>query len=314
MVALQGRKTQERNPIRTLGVVACMVAAVALLPACSSGDTPEPAASPSAAAASTDATTTAVCPSGGCDLQEARELIYRDGESGQWPMEVVAPAQEGAWPVVILAHGAGEWTSTLDDWESGIASQGAVTYNVGYPTDPDGERESAESLACALRVAVDDAASRGADTSRVVFVGHSLGAAIGAAVSLGGASASSDCVVGDGDVMPDAFIGWEGIYDLATVDYARGGGPRDPKGDESGDPYAQIGGNPNLVVRLLHGDDEDRASGAREFSQALNEAGYDVETTYVEGGRHDIIREGTPVYQAIVDQVVEVLSTLSPDQ
>ena len=48
MVALHGRKTQARYPIRTLGVVACMLAAAAMMPACSSGETAQEAAPSSA--------------------------------------------------------------------------------------------------------------------------------------------------------------------------------------------------------------------------------------------------------------------------
>ncbi len=44
MVALHRRVLGSRNPIRTVGVVACMVVAAAVLPACSSEDSAEPAA------------------------------------------------------------------------------------------------------------------------------------------------------------------------------------------------------------------------------------------------------------------------------
>lgn len=87
--------------------------------------------------------------------------------------------------------------------------------------------------------------------------GHSLGACIGAAGSLGGASASSDCVVTGGTRCAEAFAGCEGPYGDATVSYRLDRSPRDPPGDEASDPYANIGGNPDLVMRLVHGDAPD---------------------------------------------------------
>jgi acetyl esterase/lipase len=258
------------------------------------------------------------CPAEGCALQEMRTLSYSSPASVLRTMEVAVPDQGGSWPVVIVAHGGGQKRRAVRDWATGIAARGAMAYNVDWPAGGVGNQESAERLACAVRVAVDDAAEHGGDTSRVVFVGHSLGAAVGAAVSLGGSAASEDCAVADGDPLPDAFVGYEGPYDIATVDYENGRVPRIPPGDEAVDPYAQIGGNPDLVVRLLHGDAEDIAwfdtpmFVSEQLATALDDAGYDVELIVVEGGEHDAgkIVEGTPAQRAIVDQVTDLLSTL----
>jgi hypothetical protein len=58
MVALHGRGAGTRNLIRTLGVVACLVAAAAVMPACSSGENAQEAApSPAATVAASEATT-----------------------------------------------------------------------------------------------------------------------------------------------------------------------------------------------------------------------------------------------------------------
>lgn len=261
---------------------------------------------------------TAACPDQGCGLAETRMLSYSEPESVLRSMALVAPEQGGSWPVVIVAHGAYQRPSAVHDWATGIAARGAMTYNVFWPTGASalGNQDSAESLACAVRVAVHDAAEHGGDTSRVVFVGHSLGASVGAAAALAGSEVSPDCAVKDRDALPDAFVGYEGPYDATTVDYENGRVPRDPPGDDSVDPYAHIGGNPGLVVRLLHGDAEDTAwydvpmSASEQFLQALDDAGYDAELIVVQGGEHDPIVDGTPAQQAIVDQVTEVLGTL----
>jgi dienelactone hydrolase len=264
-------------------------AVVAVLVLCAAGCTGEDAGSG--------------CPTGGCELQDSRTLSYSSPASQLRMMDVLAPRQDGFWPVVIVAHGGNQRTLDVRDWATGIAQQGAMTYNVSWPAGGTGSREAAQRLTCAVAVAVADAADHAADTSRVVFVGHSLGATVGAAASLGGAPASADCAVTEGDSLPDAFVGYEGPYDIA-------------EGDDAADPYAHIGGNPDLVVRLLHGDVEDTAfydtplSVSEAFLEALKDAGYDAELTIVEGGAHYPIDDGTPAQQAVVAQVTELLTTL----
>ena len=108
-------------------------------------------------------------------------------------------------------------------------------------------------------------------------------------------------------------MGYEGPYDESTVDYRLDGAPREPPGDESSNPHAQIGNNPDLVVRLLHGNAEDTQwydvpmSTSASFADALQEAGYDVDVPVVEGANHTAIHNGTDVQQAIVDHVSDVL-------
>ncbi|WP_062526240.1 alpha/beta hydrolase family protein [Demequina rhizosphaerae] len=257
------------------------------------------------------------CPTEGCDLTEARTLAYTEPASVLREMSVIAPTLDGSWPVVILAHGTSQHRSAVSDWATGIAAEGALTYNVAWPSGGGAAEASAQNLACAVSVAVDDAEAHGGDTSRVVFVGHSLGAAIGAAAALGGGGHLDECAVPEGDdALPDAFVGYEGPYDHATVDYTNDRAPLDPPGDAAADPYAQIGGNPDLVLRLLHGDAEDFSwfdvplSVSEDFAAALREAGYDAEVVVVEGGEHIEIWEDSPPQQAVVAQVGELLADL----
>ena len=130
------------------------------------------------------------------------------------------------------------------------------------------------------------------------------GASVGAAVSLGGSAASVDCAVAEGDALPDAFVGYEGSYDGAEA--AAEGVP------VGADPYAQIGGNPDLVLRLLHADAGVTVplSVSEDFAEALGDAGYDAELVVVKGGDHGSLSEGSPAQQVNVDQVSDLLNSL----
>ena len=81
--------------------------------------------------------------------------------------------------------------------------------------------------------------------------------------------------------LPDGFVGYEGPYDWAHVDYPIRFDKleqTDPDLWVSIDPYAHIGANPELVVRLMHGLEEGPAwwdiepEVSQEFQMALVES------------------------------------------
>ncbi len=69
----------------------------------------------------------------------------------------------------------------------------------------------------------------------------------------------------------------------------------DPELWEAVDPYCHIGMNPELQIRLVHGEDEDSAwydvplDVSADYYQALVDTGYDVELTVVDGESHGAI-------------------------
>jgi acetyl esterase/lipase len=225
-----------------------------------------------------------------------RNLSYTADESRQ--LDVYTPSDPGPWPVVVIIPGASQSRSAYVHLAEAIAFEGAVVYNVGvsmYEPFPEATRE----VACAVRFARTTAADHGGDASRVTLVGHSAGAALGMVVAMAGDDYARDCVVTDGSALVDALVGYEGPFDWATTDYdvvnlvpLR---DDDPEAWRAIDPYTHIGGNPDLVVRLVHGDDADVAwyevprAVSVEFDQALLEAGYDAELTLLEDAHHGAI-------------------------
>ncbi len=73
------------------------------------------------------------CLGSGCELTEARTLAYTEPASALRVMEVVAPEDDGSWPVVVLAHGVAQSASAVRDWATGIATEGVITYHLTWP-------------------------------------------------------------------------------------------------------------------------------------------------------------------------------------
>jgi hypothetical protein len=158
-------------------------------------------------------------------------------------------------------------------------------------------------------------------------VGNSGGAATGAVVAMAGDDFEGECVVTDGSARLDALVGYEGPYDYATTDYLDSDSvwtisilrETDPELWEALNPYSHIGGNPDLQIRLIHGDDIDLRwydvppNVSIEFHQALADAGYDVELTIVEGATHiDLTTPDTRGLRLTVQQAMELARGSSP--
>ena len=145
-----------------------------------------------------------------------------------------------------------------------------------------GGREALEDVACAVRFARTRASDYGGNPARVTLVGWSGGAAAGAWLALSRSHhpwlRETDCFA-EVSALPDAFVGIGGPY--SKTEFLK---EEDPELWELVSPYAYIGSNPNLQVRLIHGewDSNCPVEGAVEFHEALEAAGYDVTLTVLE--------------------------------
>ena len=288
---------------------------VTVVTACGSGDPDVSTGSPTRSGA-TDATTTEpdrTTTGAATDPALTRKVEYSTTSGRQ--LDIHQPAGAGPFPVAVVVHGAAQNRSNFSSLASALAAEGVLVYNVdvamAVPFD-----ETMAGIACAVRFAAATAADHGGDPGHLTLVGNSAGASAGLIVALAGDEVARDCVADD-PVTLDAVVGYEGPYDWATTVY----GPIDLPAVEAtepdlwaaADPYTHLGGNPDLVVRLLHGDDTGRAwyeiprAVSVDMHGALVDAGYDAEITLIDGANHTAITgSGTDAFDATVDRVLEV--------
>ena len=233
-------------------------------------------------------------------------------------LDVFHPQDDGPWPVVVVVHGGRQVRSEFTDLAEAMASSGAVVFNVDY-LDRFPFVTAVEQVACAVRFARSSAPRFGGTPDRVVVFAHSIGAFIALNVALGGDEPRAGCVSGEGSPLPDAFVGYEGPYDLVER-YHEGSGfdYRTMKEDEpdlwhSMNPYSGLGRHPDLIVRLIHGGyaADDRVFGpvaeAEAFRDVLIEAGYDAELIVVEGALHgSVYRKGEDAFATALRTVTEL--------
>ncbi len=150
--------------------------------------------------------------------------------------------------------------------------------------------------------------------------GYQLGAKLGAPVSLGDDELPPMCLASEDAAVPDAFVGYEGYYGVGTDDTSieaqiLGVSSDLPPDWDRIDASACVGGNPDLVVRLIHGDFLDPPKAdmpawtSEAFTRVLADAGYDVEFTLVEGAAHTGVGSpDSPAFEVIVDTALDVAS------
>jgi acetyl esterase/lipase len=286
---------------------------VSLLWACGGGTTSSETAAP---------TVTDVAAPSPAPPETTREIGY----SGNQKLTVYAPAAGGPWPVVVLVHGFDVDSFLLEPLGKELATQGAVVYNISVTYevfDSDDLKydlvlpAAIEQEACAVRFARSTAADYGGDPTRVTLVGWSAGAATGAVVAIDGDDYQGDCAVTEGSGLPDAFVAYEGPYNWSHEPL----GPlredrfvAEPGMWEAIDPYAHIGDNPDLVVRLIHGgrppstdEWEVEIEHSSDYLAALLEAGYDADLVVVDGATHmDVARSYSSGFDATVEQVMDL--------
>jgi acetyl esterase/lipase len=249
------------------------------------------------------------------------DIVYANVNDWTTKLDVYAPEGSGPWPVAIVVHGMAQSKSDSSAMSEGIAEEGVVVYNINVNHNPPYE-PSIHRIACAARYARATAKDYDGDPEWMILVGHSAGALTGLIVALAGDDFGDQCVVEDSSALVDAFVGFEGVYEFITTvppdsmkfldfTYLE---EEDPELWLALNPYTHIGRNPNLKVRLVHGDfiessmmSEVPIEWSTNLRQNLEDANYDVELIIVEGADHDdVVDPGSDAFKQILDQVTEL--------
>lgn len=265
-----------------------------------------------------------------------KDLVYavRPAQPEQpekhFTLDVYAPTESGKWPVVLFLPGRGMPKGTgSHSLLRPLAEQGMVVVSINYSDlHPNtaikdhgrGFREMAETVACAIRFAHKTTMDSGHQATQVILLGFSLGGGLAAHVALvadeidqlwedfasqqGGPPRQVQCAVHEGSVHVDALVGIAGVYDGFVGSEGRLG----REWLQANDPalwdllYSAVGKNPELKVRLLHGEHDGMIplENSLAFEAVLLEAGYDVELITFDGG-HGILSYIT--FKAIWDVI-----------
>jgi len=163
--------------------------------------------------------------------------LQPDVSPPEWRLDVYAPTEPGAWPVVVFVHGYSESKVAGARLGRAIAEQGAVVFTVDWPArgleaavseNGKGFRDMSETLACALCFVRARASDYGGDATRVTVVGWSLGGGAGVQIALvgddldrrweefaslrGGPPQQVECKVSGDPAHVDTFVGIAGAY------------------------------------------------------------------------------------------------------
>ena len=219
-------------------------------------------------------------------------------------------------PTVILFHGGG-WVAGspagIAPLAKAIAQRGAVVFNAPYRLTyaGGGFPMTFEDAACAVRFAAEHTTEYGGDPGRLIVVGHSAGAHIAAVVALAGDTFDGDCLVEMNDTLPMKLVGLAGPYNTDALEPLLepffGTDPAvDPEPWRLGNPFTYLDRNPDLVVRLIHGDQDQVVPliFSRHFARRLSAHDYDVTLTIVPGADHSDIVNPAAYGDLTVDAIM----------
>ncbi|MFO7548065.1 MAG: alpha/beta hydrolase [Acidimicrobiia bacterium] len=209
--------------------------------------------------------------------------------------EVHALPGTGERPVVVTVHGGGWYGGSrfsLGPLADALAGRDVVAVNVSYRTGSEGGGYPAtfDDVACAIRHAAVAAAPYTTTPERIVVVGHSAGAHLGAVAVMSDVF-GADC---DAPAAPvTGFVGLAGPYDTDLLAFALerffGTDPEvDPAPWEAGNPFTYAAERPDVAFLLLHGDADEvvALSFAEDFAAALEAGGHAVELQVLPGIDH----------------------------
>ncbi|MEE9228410.1 MAG: alpha/beta hydrolase, partial [Acidimicrobiia bacterium] len=189
-----------------------------------------------------------------------------------------------------------------------LTAEGVAVVIVNWTGDP--SLAAVEGVACAVRFVRVNADSYGVDPERIILIGHSGSASVAALIALGGDHFSDvACEAAGVSALPNAYLGLAGSYDPAN----HPADPRlpfltsDPDLYAALNPVSYLGENPEIEIRLIHGDADEiiPVVSAVSFEKVLRDAGYSVNLTVLEGSGHGLLVSGSVAeFQVTIDEIL----------
>ncbi|MDJ0665448.1 MAG: hypothetical protein QNJ75_12925 [Acidimicrobiia bacterium] len=305
-------------------MVATFILLGSLLAACSDGSDGGAEATLASSTTTTAASSTTTAVEGQIAETEG-DLVYGTwveatlAEEATLTLDMRVPDNASGAPIVVHLPGlGGGYATTPPKMVEGLVEGGAIVFIAEYalvdrvssavlpdPSDHGANiRAMAESAACAIRFARARAAELGSDDPVVVLSGFSGGGGVATHTALFGAALDAswdaysaeggpprqvECQVADGSTHVDVLVGVAGPYDQFVPAYdGKYGRAYQQERDAAQWEFlsSAIGANPELKIRLLHGDSDSSPpyENSEEFAAVLSDAGYDVELEAFEGG------------------------------
>ena len=297
-----------------------LLASCLILAACAGAPAATPTTTTTAVPATTPTTTTTAVPATDAtapttSLQRADLFDHLVESSSYWndqAVEIHAPDDLGAWPVVVTIHGGGWFAGSLDTMSAladDLADRGAVVFNATYRTVTKGGSFPAtvDDVACAIAYARSRSPEFTTTPGAVTVVGHSAGAHLAALVTLAPNAFGTDCPW-TGSRAPDAFVGLAGPYNIDRLAIILGpffgtDPAVDPEPWRLGNPLTYVADSPGVPILLVHGDVDQVAPYpfSLELEEALIAAGKPVTMELLGAGDHNTVRDPRVVGEMIFE-------------
>ena len=242
-------------------------------------------------------------------------------------LDVYAPTEGAGWPVVVYFHGGLPAPGSRSEDAAllqAVAAQGLVVYAPDWRSS--GPVGGSQDSVCAIAYAEATAADHGGDPDAVTVSGYSTGGFTALVHGLLGPDAPlevTDCEVDPDIALPDAIaVGGTPVF---AAEWARDGllplpawTSITPEELDLFDPYLLLGRNPDAIVALAVGENDQGGPGAPpggwpitdanlDYHQRLIDAGYNATLTTFPGGH--VIAAGSEQEAAFADMIVDAATS-----